>query len=241
MIRRGKGFTLVEMIIALSIFSLMMTLLMAGYSQGLELWKRATEKTSRWQSIEYRHALMAQLFRETRIADYRGEGGVSYPHFIATSNTLEFTTRSPILDMSGRVRPVRLIFEGVQEESGENIENVIYQEAERHNDLGRGISWDAARQVPLFENISQLSFKYLAPAFPMPQELILATLTEDELLRYRDNPEWLNWYDASVLWKTPLAIEFQFIDDQDVSQTWLFQLPKESEAWSLQGQLSEYQ
>lgn len=236
MIKRERGFTLVEMIIALTIFSLMMTLLMAGFSQGLDLWKRGSEKTSRWQSIEYRHGLLTQLFREVRIVDYRGKQGVSYPHFFAKDNSLEFITRSPVLDLSGRTRPVRFILE----RSNEGADKIVYQEAGRHDDLGRGISWDNNRRVVFLEKISGLNFRYLAPAFPLPQELTIGTLTRNEELRYRENPEWLNWYDTSILWKTPLAIEFQFVDDQNVKQSWLFQLPRETDAWSLQGQLDEY-
>lgn len=142
------------------------------------------------------------------------------------------------MDLSGRTRPVKLFFE-YSEETGLNT--ITYQEAGRHNDLDRGIFWSQARKALLLDNISELRLRYLAPEFPLPQELALARLTPEEELRYRDNSEWLDWYDSSILWSVPLAVEISFVDEFGVKQAWLFKLPKETDAWSMQGQLDGYQ
>lgn len=235
--QQGKGFTLVEMLVALSIFSMLIAVLMAGFSQGLSLWERGASKSSHWLSIQHRHELLRQLFINARLADYRGNGGISYLHFFADQNQLAFTTRAPVLDLAGHVRPVRIILQ--RNEDG--LSDFYYQEAGRHDDLGRGIEWDKNRRVLFLEGILNPRFRYLAPAFPLPSELYIAELTREEQLRYRDEPEWLDWYDGSIIWKAPLLVELNFTDETGEEQIWSFQLPKETDAWSLGGQLEGYQ
>ena len=235
--RFEKGFTLVEMLVALSIFSMLVAVLMAGFSQGLSLWERGNSKSSQWLSIQHRHELLRQLFLNARLADYRGERGVSHPHFIADQKQLEFTTRAPILDLNGRVRPVRIDLQ----DGEDSLSDVYYQEAGRYNDQGRGIRWEKDRRVLLIQGVKNPAFRYLAPAFPMPTELYIAELTREDKLRYRDNPEWLDWYDASILWRSPLMVELSFIDDEGDEHTWSFRVPRGTDAWSLMGQLDEYQ
>ena len=109
--RRENGFTLVEMLVALSIFSMLLAVLMAGFSQGLSLWERGNTKSTHWLSWQHRHELLRQLFINARLADYRGERRFSHPHFVADQTQLEFTSRAPILDVNGRVRPVRLVLQ----------------------------------------------------------------------------------------------------------------------------------
>ena len=233
----ANGFTLVEMLIALSIFSMLVAVLMAGFSQGLSLWERANTKGNHWLSWQHRHELLRQLFVNARLADYRGEQGFSHPHFVAAQSQVEFTSRAPILDVNGRVRPVRLVLQTGDDGSSA----VYYEEAGRHNDQGRGILWQKDRRVVVLQDIRKPVFRYLAPAFPMPPELYVAELTREDELRYRDNHEWLGWYDAAILWRPPLAVELSFIDDEGDDQVWSFPLPRETEAWSLMGQLDEYQ
>jgi prepilin-type N-terminal cleavage/methylation domain-containing protein len=231
------GFTLVEMLVALSIFSMLVAVLMAGFSQGLLLWERGNTKSSHWLSIQHRHELLRQLFINARLADYRGKRGISHPHFLGDRNQLEFTTRAPILDLGGRIRPVRIVIE-----RGENgRSDFYYQEAGRHHDQGRGIGWNGDRRVPLLEDILNPEWRYLAPAFPLPPDLYIAELNREDKLRYRENPEWLDWYDSSILWRSPLMVELSFTDDVGIEHIWSFRVPGETDAWSLMGQLDEYQ
>ncbi len=233
--RRTGGFTLVEMLVALSIFSMLITLLMTGFSQGLSMWERGNAKSFYWLSTEYRHELLRQLFFNARLSDYRGQQGITYPHFFADENQVAFTTRAPVLDLAGRIRPVRIILQ--RDEDG--VADFYYQEAGRHNDQGRGIEWDQTRRVVFLEELTDPQFRFLAPAFPLPPDLYIAELTREEHLRYRDEAEWLDWYDTSILWKAPLLVELTFTDKHGDDHRWAFRVPTEMDAWSLIGKLDD--
>ena len=233
---RFDGFSLVEMLVALSIFSMLLAVLMAGYSQGLSLWERGEAKSSRWLSIQHRHELLRKLFFNTGTADYRGANSMTYPHFFANQNELSFTTSAPVLDFQGRARPVRIVLE----KSEEGTSDLYYQEAGRHDDIARGIQWDSGRRVRLLEKILNPTLRYLAPASPLPPELFITELTAEDKLRYRDAAEWLDWYDSSIIWKAPLMVKLNFADEQGTEHTWSFQIPGKSDAWSLRGQLDDY-
>ena len=232
--RSASGFSLVEMLVALTIFSMLVSVLIVGYSQGLLLWEKGKRESFRWTSLENRHELLRRLFWGAIVADYQGEPGISYPHFVADQHGIEFMSRAPILELPGHVRPVRVLLQ--RNESGASI---LYEEAGRYQDLERGTEWNANRQVGLLTDITNPTLRFLAPAFPLPPELAIAELSESERLRYRDEAEWLNWYNAAVLWRLPLQVEVGFIDDMGYQHSWMFQLPAESDAWSLRGTMDD--
>ena len=233
---RPSGFSLVEMLVAISIFSMLLSLLMLGYSQGLSLWQRGQDRSETWLSLEHRHQLLRTLFFGARFADYRGRGWRTYPYFIANQEGIEFMTRSPLLDFSGRVKPVRVLIERDDNDQAK----FRYQEGRRHSDQGRGIYWDSGRSLLFMEEMRDAGFRYLAPAFPLPPDLYSAELSDEDRLRYRDEPEWLSWYDTAILWRAPLAVELSFRDEEGARHTWSFQVPGQADAWSLRGKIKGY-
>ena len=231
----SAGFTLVEVLISLSILSMLIALLMAGYAQGLSLWERGVGQSATWQKLEYRHELLRQLFLHARLAEYRGDG-LSHVHFYADQDQIQFTSGKPLLDFAGHSRPVRLLFE----RQSDGLFNVVYQEGGRHQDQGRGITWQDDRRVTLIEGLGEFSARYLAPPFPLPPDLWSARLSAEDHLRYRDERELLTWYDGAILWKAPMQITFNFEDQDGEKQYWAFNVPRENDAWSLTGLLEEY-
>ena len=65
--RRQAGFTLIEMVIALTLFASLIGLAMFGYSQGLSMWERASRQSAGWQAMEFRYDLLMPLCRISRL------------------------------------------------------------------------------------------------------------------------------------------------------------------------------
>ena len=167
MMKSSRGFTLIEMMVALSVFAMLLSVLLGGYSQALLFWERSNSQSSEWLSIQNRHDLMRRLFGDALLADYRGSGGRTYPYFVADADSIEFLSRSPVLDHPGRLRPVRILMQSRED----GLVDLHYQEGGRSQDPGRGIEWDETRLVPFMQAVSSPRFRYLAPRFQMPPEL----------------------------------------------------------------------
>ncbi len=226
----SRGFTLIEMLIALSIFASLMAILMSGYSQGLSLWDRAQRHSSQWQALEYRYGLLADLFIQAQVADYRKVVGMYVPYYEGSATSVRFLTRAPILDFPGRIRPVELALERRDDDSYD----LVYKEAARHSDPGRGINWRGIRENLLISGIKSASFQHEASSFPLPLELDPLYLDNREKLRYRGVAEWLPAFDSAWMWRVPQRVRLSFIGADGVEHRWTFPLPARSDAWSLE-------
>ncbi len=226
----NRGFTLIEMMVALSIFSALMAVLMLGYSQGLSLWERGRKHTSHWQSLEYRYGLLATVFAQAQAADYQRIGGIYVPFFHGDPEKMTLMTRAPILDFVGRVRPVELKLD----QQADKTYTLTYREADRYSDPARGIHWENAQWTTLMDKLTSASFRFEASAFPLPEELDPNYLDANDKLRYRDKAQWLEHFNSHAIWRIPQRVELRFTDRFDHDHQWTFPLPRGSDAWSLE-------
>ena len=225
----NRGFTLIEMLVSLSIFASLMAVLMIGYSQGLSLWDRGRNHAGYWQGLEFRHGLMGSLFSQAQYADYRKVGGAFVPHFQGGTQSLEFVSAAPILDFAGRLQVVRLTIETL-----EGTQQLTYQESGRFTDPARGIDWSDVNSVVVISAISDASFIYEASAFPLPGDLDPNYLDAGDKLRYRAQPEWLKDFDSNIIWRIPQRVAINFTGQDGIQHEWVFAVPQAADAWSLE-------
>jgi prepilin-type N-terminal cleavage/methylation domain-containing protein len=227
---RERGFTLIEMLVALSIFASLMSVLMLGFSQGLSMWARGDDHAAIWQSWEHRYGMLSRLFAQTQVADYALEKYAYSPHFKGTSRRLEFITRAPLFDSVGAVRVVELSIE----QQANNKYTLRYRQASSRSDPARGIEWDDSGSVGLLKNLRRARFRYEAPVFPLPSELDPQLMSSEERRRYRSRSEWLQRFDGGWMWRTPQRVELEFADEDGTQQQWTFVLASATDAWTLE-------
>jgi prepilin-type N-terminal cleavage/methylation domain-containing protein len=153
----SAGFTLIEMMVALSIFSLLLSILLGGYSQGLSLWQRAIDKSSIWQSYQYRSLWISRLTQQLVLADYRIASGTTKDFFQGNQLGFVAISSAPITTAVGRPVPVEFKLQ-------ENIElgyvQLLYREAGKSNDPERGLGLQNRPWLVLIDQINNAHFSY---------------------------------------------------------------------------------
>jgi len=225
---KASGFTLVEVLISLSIFAILLSTLLWGFRQGLMTWEKASKNKQVIQRLLSRHNWLEKMFNEAVIADYSLENWVYVPYFKGNTQQFSWITASPLLDVSGHIRPVALKWEKTTQGY-----SLYYREGDWHSDAGRGLKWSQT-WVELIQTAKQGQFSYEAPAFPLPEELKLHDLSTAEKQRYRSQPEWLKKYDTGDIWRMPLRIKLSFVDLKKQPHEWLFSLPNRSNVLNLE-------
>jgi len=226
---RQQGFTLIEMLVAMAIFAALIAVLMLGFQQGLLLWDKAQRQSHDWLKTEFRYGLLDTLFAQAIISDNQYKNGLYASYFIGTPTDIKLLSAAPIMDIKGRVHPVEL--QAIQDE--QHTWRLRYREATRYSDIDRGIRWDN-NWIDILTDLQHITFSFLAPAFPLPEELDKRWLTEEEKLRYRDTPEWVTDYDSRQRWLNPVQIAMDFTDQKGREHHWLFTLSESPDAWSME-------
>lgn len=153
----SRGFTLIEMMVALAIFSLLISILLGGYSQGLSLWQRAIDKSSVWQSYQYRSLWISRLTQQLVAAGYRMASGSTTDFFQGNQMGFVAISSAPISTAVGRPVPVEF-------KLYENMElgyvQLLYREASKANDPERGMDLEASPWVVLIDQINNAQFSY---------------------------------------------------------------------------------
>ena len=225
-----KGFTLIEMLVAMAIFTALISVLMLGFRQGLLMWEKGQQQSSVWQGYEFRYRLLDTLISQAVVSDSQTKNpGLFLPYFHGTQTSMQLISSAPIMDVPGRVRPLDIR----ATQSADGSWKLDYREGERYSDASRGLRWNAA-WVTLLSGLKSVSFSFEAPANPMPPELDVRFMSKDERMLYREAPEWMMQYDIYQIWRYPQSVALDFVDGSDVSHHWLFVPPRSPDAWTME-------
>lgn len=217
--RVGRGFTLIEMMVALAIFSLLVSILLGGYSQGLSLWQRAIDKSSVWQSYQYRSLWISRLTRQLVFADYRTASGVSSDFFQGDALGFVALSSAPIMTAAGRPVPVEFKLQ-------ENIElgyvQLLYREADKSNDPERGLGLENRPWIVLIDRINNAQFSYYIQSRRGYLDSELNGVVEP-----------FGWHMEAKWMPAQIALTFDAIVDASgtrSSQHWVFDCPSSTDA-----------
>jgi len=224
-----KGFTLIEMLVAMAIFATLIVVLMMGYRQGLMMWDKGQQMSRAWLDMEFRYRLLDTLFAQAVVSNDEFSVRQVAPYFIGDSLSLKLLSAAPIMDNVGRVRPVQLQL--LKRKNG--LMSLRYQEGLLYSDQRRGIRW-SKQWVVLLDGLSKAFFAYEAPENPMPDELSYMNLNKEELSMYRNQAEWLNSYQCHDMLLYPRRVSFQFTDANNEKHKWIFRSPDIADAWTME-------
>lgn len=190
-----RGFTLIEMLVALAIFSLMLAVLLGGYSQGLNIWQRAADQSGQWQAYQYRYLWLSRMTQQLVAADYRLTRTNFADYFSGDATGFVAMSSAPILSPLGRPVPVELrLVDNLQ-----GSVQLMYREGTKNEDPERGINFDRQPWVPLLTDINNAQFRY----YTRP-------IRESDVLDGQALPpyQWL----PTASW-VPRQIELSFVSD----------------------------
>jgi len=223
-----KGFTLIEMLIALTIFSLLIGVLLMGFSQGLTLWHKGQNKSTKWITLEHRYDWLDRLFSQAIAAQYKLDDGRSRvaPFFSGDKLSMTLLTVAPIMDTSGSLKQVEFcLLEKAEKQT------LMYREKKNSKNVWIEQDFKSVQWIPLLKTITKAYFRYEAPKNPFPENISIMTLPRDIRQRYRNAPEWMSEFDSKSIMSLPQRIEFFFIDKDGEEHHWIFQCRFMPDIW----------
>jgi len=225
---RESGFTLIEMLIAMAIFSALIAVLMLGYQQGLMLWQKSQQQSRVWLDYEFRYRLLDNMMTQAVVATDVYAKGVISAYFKGSKYSFRMLTRAPLMDASTYVREVNVAFkQGV-----DGYWQLFYRESPRYSEPARGSHREGSWTL-LLAGLSKVGFQFEAEINPMPADLQGLRLAASEQAVYRNAAEWLSDFDAYKLSIYPQRIRMYFTDTQGEPHEWLFVMPVRSDAWTM--------
>ena len=94
---KDKGFTLIEVLIAIAIFSLVSTLIFYAFSQSLSLWERADKEAEKMDQLIFVNTWIKDVFHSAENLELDLQGQRT-PLFIGTKERVLFLSSNPVLD-----------------------------------------------------------------------------------------------------------------------------------------------
>lgn len=95
------GFTLVEMLVVLAIFSTVVSLVMFGFEQGRSQWQRALNENNNIIRYHKQFSWLSSAFNQSVASNFSVGFSDSAPYFKGDSKKVSFLSESPILGGPG--------------------------------------------------------------------------------------------------------------------------------------------
>jgi prepilin-type N-terminal cleavage/methylation domain-containing protein len=202
--KRSSGFTLVEVLVALAVFSAVLSLVLFGLEQGRSSWMRGHKHATFLSEMSHRQFWIMRMFSQANAATFAIDYGLETSYFFGTKGELSLISEAPVISGPGTYALVRLKVEDDPESGKESL--VLYEWDNRDPYYGLPRDTSNAQKLVLFENITDASWKYWLDArdTPTPLETMLNNFVP------RDSDEWSGEYDSRFEVKLPAKVKFSF-------------------------------
>lgn len=213
--KKTNGFTLVELLVTIVIFSFSLSIILSGLDQGRLAWSRLEKKVELSSSLQSRFNWLSMMFNDSNATLFPLNYGEAGPFFKGNDQSLYLLTGSPILAGPGNYATATLWF-------ANNGSNFTLNYAEKRNaDPFYGNQYfdkDKEKTVLLYD-IKSYNIRYLAP-IREPSEGESIPLNEEKY--YRSEPAWLDFYDSNKEMAMPLLINISMVLSNEKRVDWFF-------------------
>ncbi len=152
-----RGFTLVELLLALAIAGALLVMVLGGLRVGLAAWRQGDERAATHQHLRSLSELLTASVEAAFPYHQRSpEGGEAKVQFVGEEGRLAFVTFAPPFPPAA---PVAFVAVTVARRSNENPGLAITQKA-----LPNFEPFDNAEPVVVDASVTALKFRYLRPA-----------------------------------------------------------------------------
>ncbi len=148
------GFTLVELLVAISVFSLVVVLLLAGFRLANQGWDRSIAQVEKVERPRLVHGFIRR-YLETAYPLWKKEDSRTVLLFSGSEDGLQFVTGMPAHLGEGGLYIIDVV---VKEEEGK--EKLLFSRTPAHPDLLQEALGQNAKTTTLLNNAQDLSFAY---------------------------------------------------------------------------------
>ncbi len=221
--KTNSGFTIIEMLVALVIFSALLSVTLVGFQQGINSWKRSLKGLSEQQYLLKREQWFYPLFEQAIAAEYIYPEGVLGVYFEGNTEQMQFVSGSPILTGPGRNAGIEM---RVHKEG--NTEQLQYRQ-KFNADIQRGFNWDREKWYTLVKDMKQIQFEYLAGVH-LPSWGMISGLAPEQQQYYRDSPAWISTFKGKEEESLPHQVAIIFTTEKNKHIRWEFSVTYNSDA-----------
>ncbi|MFO6423851.1 prepilin-type N-terminal cleavage/methylation domain-containing protein [Motilimonas sp. KMU-193] len=215
--RNNKGFTLIEMLVALSIFSAVMGLALLAFEQGRLNWVRSLHKGEAETRLLYREQWLRLVFEQSVASRFRISSYKSAPYFKGDNVSMSFLSSAPIFQGPGKVALTEL-----QIKKEQNTWQLMYRE-KLGADPQRGMYLSDLEWFPLLTELKYVEFSYEGDIH-LPFSDSINSLPREQQQYYRDTPEWLSHFNSEFEESIPRRVIIRFINNKEQRFEWVFSL-----------------
>ncbi|MGL6462046.1 PulJ/GspJ family protein [Aeromonas hydrophila] len=213
--KKTNGFTLVELLVTIVIFSFSISIVLSGLDQGRLAWSRLEKKAELSSVLQSRFNWLSMMFNDSNATLFPLNYGEASPFFKGNDQSLYLLTDSPILSGPGNYATATLWFA-----SNRNGFILNYAEKKNADPFYGNIYFDRDKEATvLLNNIKTYNIRYLAP-IREPSEGESIPLSDEKY--FRSEPVWLDFFDSNKEMAMPLLVNISMVLSNEKKIDWFF-------------------